>query len=194
MWTLLTTGPYLDLLTGMWGPFKAREDGTALFVSALGPQGRIPFMSLDDIAWWARYIFDNPTKTTGKDLEVASEVISYPELVERFTRATGIPAELKEISFDEYFEMLHGADQPIAQDLQGGTSIEEDFRSFFALYRDNVVKRDMDWVRSVHPGTMTLERWIKENNYTGGGFSPLLKAVEDNKFTISRVDEKVAAL
>ena len=41
------------------------------------------------ISWWARHIFDSPETTAGKDLKVASEVVSWTDLVATFKRVTG---------------------------------------------------------------------------------------------------------
>ena len=70
---------------------------------------------------------------------------------------------------DEFFSYWYG-DFPLASDLpkgKGHTTWEQNFRAFFALYRDNIIKRDMEWVKSVHPNHHTLESWMRENKYDG---------------------------
>ena len=153
----------------------------------MGDTGRIPFISLSDIGWWGRHIFDHPGTTTGKNLEIASHLITWPELVETITRVTGIPAEYKRVTMDEYFKLYDGVDTPVAVDVAigKGPTFEENFRACFSLWRDNIVKRDMDWVRRVHPGTVTLEQWLRDENYNGQ-MSNILKSNEDEKRAIRR--------
>ncbi|CAF1103937.1 unnamed protein product [Didymodactylos carnosus] len=71
VWSVLTSGPYMEMLHG--GNFipRIKEDGTRVFAVPLG-KGHIPIVSVDDIGYFARYIFDNRSATSAKDLEIAS--------------------------------------------------------------------------------------------------------------------------
>jgi hypothetical protein len=73
VWSVLTTGPYIEMLQG--GNFipQIQDDGTRLFVVPLG-EGHVPIVSVDDIGYFARYIFDHRTETSGKDLEVRAKI------------------------------------------------------------------------------------------------------------------------
>lgn len=160
----------------------------------MGTKGRYPLIALDDIGWWARYIFDHPNETAGKDVAIASEVISVPEIVETFTRVTGIPAEHKELTMDEFFSLWTG-ELPIASDVPDGMTWEENFRATFALWRDGVAQRDMEWISSIHPPT-TFEKWIRENNYQGipDPTFTTLKNVEDGTWRLRHHPEKTSLL
>lgn len=147
-------------------------------MSPIGDKGTIPLIALDDLGWWVRYIFDNPTSTTGKNLEIASHPATYPEIVETFKRVTGLPAEYKSLSMDEYFGLWNGDKTPVASAVPDGKTWEQNFRAFFAMWRDNIVKRDMVWIRSIHEPT-TLEKWMRDNQYEGKRKTNLLKNVED---------------
>jgi hypothetical protein len=46
------------------------------------------------------------------------------------------------------------------------------------LYRDDILKRDMDWVRRINPETEDLETWMKRVGYTGS-FQHVLKNAEE---------------
>ena len=52
------------------------------------------------------------------------------------------------------------------------------------MYRDDLIERDMKWIKSVNPKGQTLESWMRENNYTGDetlGGEALLKIIEDTR-------------
>lgn len=74
----------------------------------MGYEGNMTLTALDDIGWWARYIFDNAPSTTGKNHEIASEPTNFPHIVETFKRVTGLPAEYEALSMDDYFKHFNG--------------------------------------------------------------------------------------
>jgi hypothetical protein len=49
----------------------------------------------------------------------------------------------------------------------GSTTVKENYTRWWALYRDNMSERDVDWVRSVHPGTQSTEMWMRKTRYAG---------------------------
>jgi hypothetical protein len=48
----------------------------------------------------------------------------------------------------------------------------------------------MDWIRQVHPGTYTLERWMRETNY-GGRSGAVLKNSQEGRGMWGLNDEVV---
>lgn len=151
----------------------------------MGHGGSIPLIALDDIGWWARYIFDNAPSTMGKNFEIASEPSNFPHIVETFRRVTGLPAEYEALSMDDYFSLWNGNEIPLASDDPEGISWEDNFRAWWAIWRDHLIKRDMEWLRGIHPPT-TLEAWMRDNDYTGKMSMNLLKDTQDNKMQLRR--------
>ncbi|KAF8663575.1 hypothetical protein AX16_000919 [Volvariella volvacea WC 439] len=183
-WTCITSGVYLEMFNyPLCGPLNKREDGTVVFASPLG-DGKVTMISLIDLGWWVRYTFDHRSETSGRDLRVASDVVGWDYLVSTFTRVTGIPAVYKRLTLDEWFNCLAGANRPVANEKEigdGSTTIRESFSGFWCIWRDGLVKRDMDWVRSVHKNSLTLESWMKQTKYKGNIGSSVLKNGEDGK-------------
>lgn len=163
----------------MFGPLAQRPDGTFVFALPLG-EGHAPLIALSDLGFWARYTFDNRALTSGKDLEIASEMATAEDIVSAFRKVTGLKAVFLPQSVDEWFDNFTGVDTPSASEGDGATTVtwKQNFSGFWSQFRDDVIKRDMDWVRRLHPGTHTLETWMRENNYKGRE-GTLLKIVED---------------
>jgi hypothetical protein len=143
-------------------------------------------ISLRDLGWWARRVFDAPREfASGREFEIASQMVSWPQLVETFTRVTGLPAVYVPLTVDQWMDAIPNASQPLAIDhiqagIQSGvTTFRQNFTGFWNAYRDDVIKRDIAWIHSVHPGTHTLEGWMRENDYTGEVKNNLIKKVED---------------
>ena len=141
-------------------------------------------IALSDLGWWVRYTLDHRAETSGKDLLIASDWVGWDYLSETYTKVTGTPSIHKRITLDQWFDCLNGAHRPIANEKQvgdGSTTIRQSFSGFWCLWRDDIIKRDMDWVRSIHPKGHTLESWMQETGYTGRIGSTALKNAEDGK-------------
>jgi hypothetical protein len=155
---------------------NVREDGTYVFAGPVG-DAPAPLVALQDIAFWVRHALDNPENTSGKDLEIASDVFTWEELVTTFTKVTGKKAIYKRVTMDEFFDLFINADlQAATQNVRPTGSWRKAIGGIWALLRDEVIKRDFDWIRSVHPNSLTLEGWMRETQYDGS-YQPLLKLV-----------------
>jgi hypothetical protein len=172
-----------------------RVDGTYVFASPIG-RGRVPMIALPDLGFWARYTFDNRALTSGRDLEVASQMVGWDELVSTFKRVTGSNAVFLPQTLAEWFDNFTNTDRPVAGEREygdGSTTWKQNFWAWWSIFRDDVVKRDMEWIRKVNPGTYTLEKWMVENRYDGNWKEPLLKNVQDRQ-TLKINTDVVAAL
>lgn len=203
----------------MFGPLKQRPDGTFVFATPIG-QGHIPMIALSDLGYFARYTFDHRLQTSGQELEIASDVISWQYLVKTFREVTKQKAVVVHQSMDEWFANFEGVDNPVAneqivhsrgtttttttprsyryggqgQDNNGTTMTwRENFSGWWALWRDDIVKRDLKWVRSINPKGHTLGSWMREMNYKGVWKRDVLKNTEDGK-TISPRWERISRL
>jgi len=183
-WSVVTSGPYMEMLNNqMFGPLNIRADGTAVFVTPIG-NGHVPMIALEDLGFWARFTFDHSAETSAKNLEVASDFVGWDYLTSTFTKVTGKPAVIINQTLDEWFENLIGVDGPIANERQmgdGSTTWRQNFSGWWSQWRDDVITRDMDWIRRVHPGTMTVEKWMRANNYDGKQNYGLLKNSAEGK-------------
>ncbi|KAH9948543.1 NAD-P-binding protein [Amylocystis lapponica] len=185
-WSVVTTGPYMDMLNFvMFGPLNRRADGTYVFATPVGG-GHVPMIALSDLGYFARYTFDNRALTSSKDLEVATDMVGWDYLLDTFTKVTGKKAVVVHQLLQEWYKNFNTVDVPIANERgfsnDGSTTWAENFSGWWALWRDDIVKRDMTWIRSVNPHGHTLESWMRETKYTGDLNLDLLKNGEDAKF------------
>lgn len=114
----------------MFGPLHKREDGTFVFASPIG-DGHVPMIALSDLGFFARYSFDHREEVSEKDLEVASQMVSWdgPDgLVETFKRVTGQKAVFKRQTIEEWMENLLNTDMPVGADTPlGSTTWKQNF-------------------------------------------------------------------
>jgi len=144
-------------------------------------------IALSDIGYFARYTFDNRESTSGVDLQIASDLVNWDYLKETFERVTGQKAEIIHQTLDEWFQIWDNVERPVAHEGNVGENItwRRNFEGWWALWQDEVVKRDMDWVRQLNPKARTLENWMREQHYGEELFQRLniLKINEDGKAT-----------
>lgn len=153
-------------------------------------------IALEDLGFWARYTFDHRAETSGRDLEIASDWVGWDYLIDTFTKVTGQKAVVAHQSLDEWFELFLRADHPIANERSygdGSTTWRENFTGFWSQWRDDVIQRDFEWLRKIHPNGYTVEGWMRAKEYKGlifqepskqgetGKPASLLKNTEDDK-------------
>jgi hypothetical protein len=141
-------------------------------------------IALSDLGWWVLYTLNNREQTSGLELLIASDWVSWDYLVQTFTQVTGKRAIFRRLTMDEWFACMNGHDRPVANEKQlgdGSTTIRESFSGFWCLWRDDIIKRDFHWIQSVHPNTLSLADWMKQTNYTGVVGPYPLKNIEDGK-------------
>lgn len=105
-WSILESGPYADyFLFNDLRPVK-QDDGSYLFKLSIGESGSMPLVSLDDLGWFARYMFEHPEQFRGDLLSVGIEHASGHKIAESFAAVTGRPAHFVPRTRKETEDML----------------------------------------------------------------------------------------
>lgn len=165
----------------MFGPLNRRADGTFVFATPIG-NGHVPMIALDDIGYFARYTFDHRAEVSGQELLVTSDIVGWDYLVETFKKVTGQKAIVLHQPLEEWFKNFNRADGPIANERaygDGSTTWRQNFTGWWAMWQNDLLKRDMEWIRKIHPNVTTLERWMREKKYDGKLQVGLLKNTEE---------------
>jgi len=86
------------------GLFAPRELPNGVFAFAAPvDKGHVCMIALDDLSFYVDWIFSNPEKSAGMDLAVATEDVTWDNLVKTFMEVTGRKAVNANISAEEYF-------------------------------------------------------------------------------------------
>src|ERR1700756_5685363 len=100
---VFTTGPYMEMAISAMTPMTPSvEDAVVTWRVPLG-NGAVPHVALEDCGYYARWLFDNPERASGMNLEVAIEQVRYHELAGAFERVTGHPARYIDTELDAYW-------------------------------------------------------------------------------------------
>ncbi|KAA1474972.1 nmrA-family protein [Dentipellis sp. KUC8613] len=198
-WTILTFGIYMDMLKFVLiGPQNTRPDGTRVFFNPLGADP-VALIALDDLAWWVRYSFEHIDKAAGQDFTIASDEVSFPTFVKQFTAVTGKPAVHIQPTPEGWFDIVVDPDRPLAGMNRAGdgtTTVRQNFTAWWHWWHDSAKlwPVDMQWVRSVHPGTLSVEDWMRKIHWDGSLDLATLKSGEVGEGRFEFDMDKVRAL
>lgn len=124
------------------------EDGELVISLALRPQTRLPLVATQDIGVFAAIAFDHPGTYVGRQLQVAGDWLTGPQMAEVFGRECGLPARFRQVPL----EQLRVFDAQVA-------------RMFDWMDSGAAEEPDLAALRAEHPGLMTLETWLQETGW-----------------------------
>lgn len=174
-WSVLTTGPYAEMLQNHLLP-KQDVDGVYVFRAPLG-DGAVPYIHLDDLALYAKWIFDTPSESAGLDLKVATEHVGYQYLAETFTAVTGKPARYENVTVEEYYPAsVKHFDAKLGAEYEGEDddtllTWRENFSAWWRIYQrsggnSGVLKRDYELLDRILPRRVkSIREWMVKVGY-----------------------------
>ncbi|CAM2155867.1 NmrA family protein [Pararobbsia alpina] len=171
---VFTTGPYMEMAISAMTPMTpAVEDGVVTWRVPLG-NGAVPHVALDDCGHYVRWLFDNPERANGMNLEVAIEHVDYRALAAAFEKVTGHPARYIDTDVDTYWNgpLRMAADKPAGYNAdpsdKSTMSFRDNFTGFWNIWKYGVVQRDYALLDEIHPNRIrTVEEWLRREDDLG---------------------------
>jgi hypothetical protein len=188
-WSCLTSCLYMEGLREFLQPFPhPSEPDTFVFAVPLG-NAKCPLIHLDDYGRYARWLLNNPDRSNGLELHVATEDVAWADLAAAFTKVTGKKAVYKDISLDEYFTLpiFPYPDMRIGSSPTGDKNdptlftFRENFSGFWNCWKDELTthKRDYALLDEILPDRVkSVKEWMVKTGYDGTSAS-LLKDYRD---------------
>jgi hypothetical protein len=137
-------------------------------------------MTLPDVGAFALAIFSDRIRWSGQTLNVVSQFVTGQEIADTVQRVAGVKAIYKPVTIKEWLADLSYADKPVASMDPEGITVGENFSLWWPGFEDSILlkygMRDMELLKSVHPGLQSLEDWIRSTGYDGTA-KPLFKNV-----------------
>ncbi len=141
-----------------------QEGDTLIFPIYLPEDFRAPFVDpLTATGPAVLKIFDNQDKYAGCSLPVIGEILSPREMVETFTRVTGMKAQYRPAITLE--ELLHHF--PSYSGMDGLTAEIVGMAEYAIEYGYYHQNRDLLWSRKVNPQTLTWEQFLRTTGWQG---------------------------
>ncbi|KAI4870280.1 NAD(P)-binding protein [Hypoxylon rubiginosum] len=176
---LFTTGPYMAMTISSSTPMTvSAEDGVATWRLPLN-DGAVPFVALDDCGHYVKWLFDDPERANGLDLQVAIDHVGGRELAAAFEKVTGHPARFVNLSFDDYFGGPFGfdPDSPAGYNADPADpatlTMRQNFQGFWTCWQhsgrgSDITKRDYALLDKIHPDRVkSAEEFFRRENEKG---------------------------
>lgn len=151
--SILRTAPYMENFQTYFLPQRSGSgEGNLTFSLPISDKPWC-MVALEDIGWFAEHLLANSGYWKGKDLAVASDVLTLTEIATAFSEVTGIPADVYVPSDDEFLALgFEGAD---------------DLLNMFRFVREVGIERDIDQLRTIHPGLLDFRAWLRMTGWRG---------------------------
>ena len=112
------------------------------------PDTRMLYISVKDIAFFCGEAFDHPAGWLGRELNIASDTFTNPELAEIIGRVTGTPVSYTRITWDEW-----------------GKGMPPGLVDLYRWYENSGFSVDVAGLRKQYPNLYTMERYLRENGW-----------------------------
>lgn len=159
-----------------------QESGVYDFRIPIG-DGIIPYVCLDDLGYYVRWVFEHPEQSAGLNLEIAVEDVSLKQIAEVFTAVTGKPAKGTNVTIEEWFQET-GLPETATQHKMGSSTspndsslltFEQNFSAWWRIYQNSekdtelgLCKRDYALLDEIYPGRIrSLKQWMEKVGYDG---------------------------
>lgn len=183
-WSILESGPYPESFLSSWAPKRA-ADGVWVFSMPITRDGAIPFVGLDDLAWYARHIFEHPQEFVGDLLSIGIAHTSGDEVAAAFTVVTGEqarfePADLLETAKTWPDTLIGLAGSPGYRDPTLKTMAGQ-LIPWYTIWQESggnkgLWTKDYERLDKIHPGRMkNIEEWMRAVGYSAETHPVVLK-------------------
>ncbi|KAF2812086.1 NAD(P)-binding protein [Mytilinidion resinicola] len=185
-WSVLSSCLYLDMFSSLLLPKPDPADPEVNVFSLPLGAGHPPLIHLPDLGRYARWMFDTPERSSGLNLQIGTENISWEHVAKTFTEVTGKKAVYKDVTLDEYFAsgVFPAPDAKLGYSADQNDSTlmtyRENFSGFWNTWKDNLVKTDYALLDGILPDRVkSLGEWMRLTGYNGG-HKAILKDTTDN--------------
>ena len=180
----LTTGPYMDMAISGFTPVspameRDEESGEEVVTwrVPLGEYGAVVHASLDDLEYYARWLFDHygDEQVDGMNLEVGIDHVRYGDVAEAFEKVTGRKARFIDVDLESYFSeggfakiMNLPTGYMVPKDNLAAMSVKDNFTGWWNSWRASggskgLVRRDYALLDKIYPGrTRSVEEFFRK--------------------------------
>lgn len=120
-------------------------DGKLTFTFAMKPDTKLQMVAVEDIGAITAIIFNDPAEYTGKQIEIAGDEITIPQVAEIYKKVTG-----KETAFNE-------------MPMDALRNYNAEFANMFQWFIDKGYEADIPAVKKMHPALLNYETWLTNN-------------------------------
>jgi uncharacterized protein YbjT (DUF2867 family) len=123
-------------------------DGT--LAQPLDPDKRFQHVAVEDVGTFAAIAFEDPDKWIGREVDIAGDEQTMPEIAETFGRVIGREVDYYQVPWDQFEEQMG-----------------EEYAIMYRWFNDIGYEADIDALRREYPELTTFERYLRSHGWEG---------------------------
>ena|SRR3712207_1252721 len=120
----------------------------------LDPDKPLQQVNVEDLGAFAAMAFEKPDEWLGREVELAGDELTMPEIAEAMSRVTGREISYYQVPWDQFREQMG-----------------EEFAVMYEWFNDVGYEADVADLRREYPELSTLEQYLHGHSWEGGGYS-----------------------
>ena len=113
----------------------------------LRPEKERQLIAVEDIAIFVALAFANPAEYLGRTIELSGDALTEQQIADTFAKVIGRPVGLT------------------LPTQGGGRRADEEMKAMFNFFNGEAYDADIDALRGIHPGLLTLEQYLRKNGW-----------------------------
>jgi NmrA-like family len=114
----------------------------------LDPDKPFQMLDADDIGVFAAMAFENPDEWIGREVDLAGDEMTMPEIADAFSRVIGSEVHYFQTPWDQFEEQMG-----------------EEFTVMYRWFNDYGYEADVAGLRKEHPGLVSFEQYLRSHGW-----------------------------
>ena len=112
----------------------------------LDPDKPFQMVASEDIGVFAAMAFENPDRWIGREVDLAGDQMTMPEIADTFSRVIGRRVDYFQVPWDQFEEQMG-----------------EEYTVMYRWFNDHGYEADIAALREEHPGLVSFEQYLRAN-------------------------------
>ena len=118
----------------------------------LDPDKPFQMIDADDIGVFAAMAFENPDRWIGREVDLAGDEKTMPEIADTFSRVIGRQVDYFQVPWDQFEEQMG-----------------EEYAVMYRWFNDYGYEADIAALKKEHPGLVTFEQYLRSHGWENAG-------------------------
>jgi uncharacterized protein YbjT (DUF2867 family) len=121
----------------------------------LDPDKSFQTVDANDIGVFAAMAFENPGEWIGREVDLAGDEMTMPQIADTFSRAIGRQVDYFQVPWDQFEEQMG-----------------EEYTVMYRWFDEHGYEADIAALKEEHPGLVAFEQYLRANGWENAGSSP----------------------